>query len=85
MGTVTPIRYANDDKPYGFTTDDEPRLGPDHRTLYFSSDRAVPVHFPRTHDQARLDLERLDQWDNSNSNIWSLPLSPWLNSGPATQ
>jgi hypothetical protein len=49
---VVPIRYAGDEKPYGFSTDDEPRLAPDHRTLYFSSDRVVPVHFPRTHEQA---------------------------------
>jgi hypothetical protein len=77
-GPVTPIRYAGDEKPYGFSTDDEPRLGPDHRTLYFSSDRVVPVHFPRTHEQAQKDLERLDLWDNSNSNVWFIPLSPWL-------
>jgi hypothetical protein len=78
-GPVVPIRYAGDEKPYGFSTDDEPRLGPDHRTLYFSSDRVVPVHFPRTHEQAQKDLERLDLWDNSNSNVWSISLSPWLN------
>jgi hypothetical protein len=77
-GPVTPIRYAGDEKPYGFSTDDEPRLGPDHRTLYFSSDRVVPVHFPRTHEQAQKDLERLDLWDNSNANVWFIPLSPWL-------
>jgi Tol biopolymer transport system component len=82
-GPVTPIRYAGDDKPSGFSADDEPRLGPDHRTLYFSSDRVLPVHFPRTHEQARLDLERMDLWDNSNSNVWSLSLSPWL--APATR
>ena len=78
-GPVTPIRYAGDDKPYGFSSDDEPRLGTDHRTLYFSSDRVVPVHFPRTHEQAQLDLERLDLWDNSNSNVWFIPLTSWLN------
>jgi hypothetical protein len=75
---VVPIRYAGDDK-YGYSTDDEPRLGGDHRTIYFSSDRAIPVHFPRTHDQAKQDLERLENWDNSNSNIWFLPLDPYLN------
>ena len=81
-GPVMPIRYTGDDKPYGFTTDDEPRLGPDHRTLYFSSDRVLPVHFPRTHEQAIRDLDRLDLWDNSNSNVWSLPLSFWLQPKP---
>jgi WD40-like Beta Propeller Repeat len=77
-GAVTPIRYAGDDKP-SFSTDDEPRLGSDHRTLYFSSDRVVPVHFPRTKEQAQIDLERMDLWDNSNSNVWFIPLASWLN------
>jgi Tol biopolymer transport system component len=77
-GPVAQIRYAGDDNPYGYSTDDEPHLGPDHRTLYFSSDRAIPVHFPRTREHAREDLERLDSWDNSNSNVWSIPLSPSL-------
>jgi hypothetical protein len=30
------------------------------------------------HEQAQKDLERLDLWDNSNSNVWFIPLSPWL-------
>jgi hypothetical protein len=76
-GPVVAMRYAGDDK-YGFSTDDEPHLGPDHRTVYFSSDRAVPVHFPRTHEDARRDVERLEQWDNSNSNVWYLSLEPYL-------
>jgi hypothetical protein len=78
-GPVVPIRYAGDDKPYGYSTDNEPHLGPDHRTLYFSSDRAVPVHFPRTHEQAQQDLERLNSWDNSNSNVWIIPLESYVN------
>jgi Tol biopolymer transport system component len=77
-GAVTQIRYAGDEKPYGSSTDDEPRLGADHRTLYFSSDRVVPVHFPRAHEQAQRDLERLDLWDNSNTNVWSISLASWL-------
>jgi hypothetical protein len=77
-GPVVQIRYAGDEKPYGYSTDDEPRLGPDHRTLYFSSDRAVTVHFPRTHEHAQQDLERLDSWDNSNSNVWSISISSYL-------
>lgn len=68
---VLPIRYADD--PTG-SNDDEPHLGSDHRTLYFSSDRVVPVHFPRTHEQAKKDLDRLNSWDNSNSNVWSIQL-----------
>jgi hypothetical protein len=77
-GKVVPIRYAGDDK-YSFSTDDEPRLGQDLHTIYFSSDRAVPVHFPRTHEDAQRDVERLNEWDNSNSNVWYLPVEPFLN------
>jgi Tol biopolymer transport system component len=67
-----PVRYAGD----GSSEDNDPRLGRDLRTIYFSSDRSAPVHFPRTHQQAIEDTERLDQWDNSNANIWTIPLSP---------
>jgi Tol biopolymer transport system component len=70
-GPVLPIHYA--DEANG-NNDDEPHLGSDHRTLYFSSDRVVPVHFPRTHEQAKKDLDRLNSWDNSNSNVWSIQL-----------
>jgi WD40-like Beta Propeller Repeat len=77
-GKVVQIRYEGDEKPYGYSTDDEPRLGPDHRTVYFSSDRVVVVHFPRTHEQAERDLERLEMWDNSNSNVWSISIAAWL-------
>lgn len=77
-GPVVPIRYAGDEK-YGYSTDDEPRFDQEHRLVYFSSDRAVPVHFPRAHEQARQDLDRLERWDNSNSNVWYLPLEPYLN------
>jgi hypothetical protein len=52
-------------------------LGPDHRTLYFSSTRSVPVHYPRTPQQARGDIARM-QWDNGSDNIWSVSLVPWL-------
>jgi WD40-like Beta Propeller Repeat len=60
-GTVVPIRYAGDDKN-GYSTDDEPHLSPDHRTLYFSCDRTVPAHFPRSPKQAQLDLKNLDNF-----------------------
>jgi Tol biopolymer transport system component len=73
-GDVQAIRYAGDDAN-GYSTDDEPHLGPDHRTLYFSSDRAAAVSFPRTHEQAVHDVQRLEQWDNSNANVWTIPLA----------
>lgn len=59
-------------------SDAEPRLGPDRATLYFSSERTVPVTFPRSRPQAVADQKRMDAWDNGNYNIWSVPLTPWL-------
>jgi len=53
-------------------------LGPDHRTLYFSSTRSVPVHYPRTPEQAAQDIVRMQAWDNGSDNIWSVSLAPWL-------
>lgn len=40
--------------------------------------RGIHVEFPRTHAQAVADLQRLDAWDNSNSNVWSLPIATWV-------
>ncbi len=79
-GVVVPIRYVGDDQN-GYSTDDEPHLGPDHRTLYFSSDRTIPAHFPRSPEQAQLDFKRLDSlgWFSGYVNIWFIPVSAWLN------
>jgi hypothetical protein len=77
-GTPTLIRYEDDVTKYGPSTDDEPKLGRDGHTLYFSSDRTLIAHFPRTKPQAEADLERLNQWDNSNSNVWSISLKDLL-------
>jgi hypothetical protein len=76
-GPVTPLRYGGDEENGG-SNDNEARLGPDHRTLYFSSDRSVVTHFPRTREQAEQDLARLGAWDNGNANVWLLPLASWL-------
>ena len=53
-------------------------LGPDGRTLYFTSNLTLPVHYPRTPAQARGDLARMRAWDNGNNHIWRLSLEPWL-------
>ena len=53
-------------------------VGPDGRTLYYNSDRTVPVAYPRTPAQAKADFERLLSWDNGESNIWFVSLAPWL-------
>lgn len=62
----------------GSTDVNEPRLSPDARTLYFSTDRQLPVHYPRTPEAAARDLERAQAWDNGRQNIWSISLAPWL-------
>ena len=56
----------------------ESRLAPDGRTLYFASDRQMPVHYPRTPAQAEADLARIAAWDDGNQNIWRVSLAPWL-------
>ena len=61
-------------------SDAEARLSPDGRTLYFSSERVVPVVFPRSRAAAARDLDRLS-WDNTLYNIWRVDLSPWLDAG----
>jgi Tol biopolymer transport system component len=73
-GAIEPIRYAGD-VANGSSEDNDPRLGPDHRSIYFSSDRSGAVHFPRAHAKAVEDFQRLEKWDNSNSNIWMIPLN----------
>jgi Tol biopolymer transport system component len=68
-----PIRYAGD-TDNGSSDDNDPRLAPDLKAVYFSSDRTPPVHFPRTRRQAIEDYTRLNEWDNSNANIWKIAL-----------
>jgi Tol biopolymer transport system component len=58
-------------------SDAEPRLSPDLKTLYFSSDRVAPTIFPQTKQQRMADLQAMD-WNNSLYNIWQTSLSPWL-------
>jgi hypothetical protein len=56
-------------------SDAEPRLSPDLRTLYFSSERTMPINYPRSRDRARDDLERIQSWDNGQYNIWYVPVA----------
>jgi Tol biopolymer transport system component len=75
-GWGEPIHLGNDvNTP---KSDAEPRLAPDGDTLYFSSERVVPVQFPRTPEQAGKDVARMQSWDNGNYNIWQVPLAPLL-------
>ncbi len=59
-------------------SDAEARLGPDLQTLYFSSERVMPVAQPRTPEQTRADLRRMQDWDNGNYNVWQTQLAPLL-------
>jgi hypothetical protein len=70
-GAVLPVRYKGDDD-HGGSNDNEPDLAPDGHTLYFSSDRTIKEHFPRTDGQAHEDLKRIDLWNNGATNVWIL-------------
>jgi Tol biopolymer transport system component len=58
-------------------SDAEPRLSPDGRTLYFSSERLLPVSMPMQPGDAAQALQRL-AWDNGLYNIWQADLAPWI-------
>ncbi|HEY1502205.1 MAG TPA: hypothetical protein VGF88_21690 [Acidobacteriaceae bacterium] len=77
-GGVIPLRYEGDYEKNP-TDDGEANLSPDGRRLYFTSGRVVPIHKDRSREQAQEDFRRLNEWDNSNSNVWSISLEPWLN------
>lgn len=55
-----------------------PHLGPDGRTLYYTSDRTLPVTFPRAPEAVEADFARLMSWDNGENNIWYISLTPWI-------
>lgn len=65
-------------------SDAEPRLSPDGKTVYFSSERVMPITFPRTLESASQDLERIKEWDNGNYNIWQFLLADWMKNHPAS-
>jgi Tol biopolymer transport system component len=60
------------------TGDIEARLSPDHRTVYFSSNRLVPAPMPRARAETVQTLARIATWDNGLLNIWQVSLDPWL-------
>ncbi len=60
------------------TSDAEPRLSPDHLTLYFSSERLAPVAQPMSPAGAAKALRDMTQWNNGLYNIWQVDLGPWL-------
>ena len=56
----------------------EPRLGPDHHTLYFTTDRTAPSPFPRELAETAAELRRGGTWNNGGNNIWQVDLAPSL-------
>lgn len=56
----------------------EARLGPDHRTLYFSTNTVPPALPAPTHAEALKALQEMQVWANDNENIWYVSLAPWL-------
>jgi hypothetical protein len=65
------------DEINGPTSDAEARLGADHHTLYFSSERLAPVAQPMPAGEARKILREMS-WNNGLYNIWMVELAPWL-------
>jgi hypothetical protein len=74
-GPVEALRYEGDN--WG-TDDGEAQFAPDGKTLYFTSGRSEPVN--RTWTRARMlaRLSDMEKWDNSNSNVWALPLEQYF-------
>ena len=52
----------------------EARLGPDHRTLYFSSNHVEPASPHQTRVESERGLERMTEWNNGLMNIWLVSL-----------
>ncbi|MGY4396246.1 hypothetical protein ACVWZA_001419 [Sphingomonas sp. UYAg733] len=77
---VRPIRYTGDD--WG-GDDGEAQVGPDC-LLYFMSSRVLPVPKPRTRQSATAAIDRMEIWDNSNNNVWTLPITYYLGSQPCS-
>ncbi len=75
-GWGTPLHLGPEVNSPG--SDTEARLSPDGKTLYFSSDRLLPVKYPRTRAQTQAELERAEAYDNGLYNIWQVSLAPWL-------
>ena len=67
------------------TLDDDAMLAPDQRTLYFASDRSLPMHLPHSRAEAEQAVKDMQGWNNGNANVWSMSLAPWLDAAKAKQ
>lgn len=76
-GPVIPLCYPGDDKG-SYSFDDDAVIGPDGTTLYYATDRALPVPLPKSRAEAEQAAKDMQGWNNGNANVWSLSLKPWL-------
>lgn len=60
----------------------EARLGPDRRTLYFSTNTVPPASSAPTPAEALKVLQEMQVWANDNENIWYVSLAAWLDEHP---
>jgi hypothetical protein len=55
--------------------DGEASVSPDRKWLYFTSARIVGGAMRRDRGAALAELSRMDSWDNSNNNVWRIPVT----------
>lgn len=70
-----PKHLGNDLNSEG--SDAEPRLSPDLKTLYFSSERMIPQGFPRSRAEGAAAIAAANAWNNGLYNIWKVDLRPF--------
>ena len=80
--TPAPICYTAPGNG-GQTLDDDAVIGPDDVTLYFASDRPVPMNLPKDRAEAEQQVKDMQGWNNGNANVWSLSLAPWIQAAKA--
>jgi hypothetical protein len=56
----------------------EPRLSPDHHTLYFSNGYTQAPTYPADRAASKSKLAECE-WNTGADNIWSVPLDKWIN------
>jgi hypothetical protein len=53
-------------------------LSGDQHTLYYTTNRTMPVSYPRTPAQAEQQLSNMRDWDNGEDNIWYVSIEKLL-------
>lgn len=68
--SVQPLHYEGE----GAWDDGEASVSPDGKWLYFTSARVIAGRRERDRNSALRDLSAMERWDNSNNNVWRLPM-----------